>query len=227
MSDKELFDLGETYLFRELDPGVIDFIRKKAVVKKLSRKEYISYAEDMDVIFIVKKGKVKISYLSEDGREMTIMVLSSGDIYSRHSQALVRAVTKTEIWQFTGRDFSEILDKDPLIARRLIVILGRILRQTNEVVKNLAFEEVGVRLARFILDQGQEYGVEDKQQTVIEMELTHEDIATLTATSRQTVTSILSRMEKDGIISTGKKQLIILNKEKLEETAKYILHTNK
>ncbi|NLI90634.1 MAG: Crp/Fnr family transcriptional regulator [Peptococcaceae bacterium] len=154
MSDKELFDLGETYLFKGLDPGRIDFIKKKAVLKKLNRKEYISYSEDMDVIFIL----------------------------------------------------SEILGKDPLIARRLIVILGRILKQTNEVIKNLAFEEVGVRLARFILDQGEEYGIEKENQTVIKMELTHEDIAALTATSRQTVTSILGRMEKDRIISTQKKK---------------------
>lgn len=223
MSGKELSSLGETYLFRDLDQGIIEFVKKKAVTKKLDRKEYISYSEDMDVIFIVKKGKVKVSYLSEDGREMTIMVLDPGDIYSRHSEALVRAVTKTEIWQFAGRDFMDIINGDPLIARRLIRILGQILKQTNEVIKNLAFQEVSVRLARFVLEQGQEYGIEKDNQIIIEMELTHEDIAAMTATSRQTVTSVLGRMEKGGMIFTGKKKIIITNKEKLEEMAKYKL----
>jgi len=226
MSDKELHDLGETYLFSDLEDHILNFIKKKAVVKKLKRKEYVSYSEDMDVIFIVKKGKLKISYLSEDGREMTIMVLNPGDLYSRHSEALVRAVTGTEIWQFTSHDFIEIIETDLRLARKLIRILGGVLRQTNEVIKNLAFQEVTVRLARFILDQEKKYGLRENNQIVIQMDLTHEDIATLTATSRQTVTSILGRMERQGIIETGHKMIAISNLSKLEEMAKYQLNKN-
>lgn len=219
MSVKELSHLEETNLFQDLDKDVIREISKKARVREFKRKEIISFSEDRDVIFIIKKGRVKTSYLSEDGREITILILNSGDVYSRHSQALVRAVIKTEIWQFTSIDFLAILEKDPKIPLRLIRILGRILKQTNEAIQNLAFQEVTVRLARFLLRQAQEYGTKAGTDIIIEMELTHEDVAALIVTSRQTVTSILGRMEKSGAITIEKKRIYIKNIANLEEMA--------
>ena len=217
MSVKELSHLEETNLFQDLDKDVIREISEKARVREFKRKEIISFSEDRDVIFIIKKGRVKTSYLSEDGREITILILNSGDVYSRHSQALVRAVIKTEIWQFTSIDFLAILEKDPKIPLRLIRILGRILKQTNEAIQNLAFQEVTVRLARFLLRQAQEYGTKAGTDIIIEMELTHEDVAALIVTSRQTVTSILGRMEKSGTIIIEKKRMYIKNIANLEE----------
>lgn len=114
----------------------------------------MTFPEDSpDAVFFVSRGRVKVSYLSEDGKEFTVTILGPGEMYSRHSEGTVTALEDTETW-------------------------------------------------------------------MISMELTHEDIANLIGSSRQTVTSTLRRFERNGLISFNRRHVVIIKDwERLQELA--------
>ncbi|KKM09034.1 hypothetical protein SY88_21120 [Clostridiales bacterium PH28_bin88] len=188
--------------------------------RRFGRREQMTFPEESaDAVFFVSRGRVKVSYFSEDGKEFTVTILGPGEMYSRHSEGTVTALEETEVWLISMADFRRILAENPLLPLRLIRILGGILRETNNAIQNLAFREVSSRLARFLMRQAAERGKEGPEGLVVPVELTHEDIANLIGSSRQTVTSTLRRFDQNGIISLNRRHVMIKDWERLQELA--------
>lgn len=189
--------------------------------EKTFRKRERLFASDRatDSIYFVKQGRVKISYFSEDGKEFTVTILRPGEVYSRHSEAAATALEETRVLVIRMEDFKKILQARPQIAVRLINVLGRILRMQNDVIQNLAFREVSSRLAHLLIGQCLAAGVLLKDGCTFKLGLTHEELATMLGSSRQTITSTLNRFEENKIIAVHKKQVTILNTERLRELA--------
>lgn len=183
-----------------------------------SKKKQLEFAgTSQDCIYFVKSGRVKVSYLSPEGREITVTILHPGDLYSMHSEATITVIEPAEIWHIATNDFKKILLEYPDLAINLFKILGAILKNTNDALLNLAFKEVNSRLANLLLKMARENGVNTDTGITFKMDLTHEDIANLISSSRQTVTTVLNRFEKAGIIQINKKQITVKNMEKLSE----------
>lgn len=183
-----------------------------------SKREHIRFgaSETSDYIYMVRVGRVKISYLSPEGKEITVTILHPGDVYSMHSEATAIALEPTEILYVDTESFKNIVLNDQRLAANLIRILGTILKNTNDALLNLAFKEVNSRLATLLLKMAREEGAPTLSGLSFELKLTHEEIANLISCTRQTVTTILNRFEKTGIITLRKKCLTINNLEELE-----------
>ena len=93
-------------------------------------------------------------------------------------------------------------------------IIGFRMRKVESRIESLYFKSAPKRISNFIQELAKDYGVKTKDGMEVELGLTHNDIANLTATSRQTVTSVLSQLEKDGIISYDRKKIIVYSKSK-------------
>jgi CRP-like cAMP-binding protein len=134
-----------------------------------------------------------------------------------HSEASTTVLEPAEIWYIEVNDFKEIVLQNPDLALNLIRILGRILKNTNDALLNLAFKEVNSRLATLLLKMAREKGTATGDGIAFKLDLTHEELAYLISSTRQTVTTILNRFEKNGIISMQKKKIIVKSMEKLQE----------
>lgn len=182
------------------------------------RKQYVKFSGlSGDYIYLVRSGSVKISYLSPEGKEITVTILQPGDVYSMHSEADAIVLERAEIWYTSSDNFREMLIRNPAVAVNLVKILGNILRNTNEALLNLAFKEVNSRLAGMLLKMAREHGVTTDQGVVFDLNLTHQEIANLISSTRQTVTTTLRRFEKLGLIQINKKKMIIRNMERFTE----------
>lgn len=219
MTGKQLRSLAETELFADLAPEMVARFEQMTVTRRFGRRQQLTFlAGEADAIFILKSGRVKVSYLSEEGREFIVMILGPGQIYSRHSEALATALADTEVWLFSMPNFQRILASDPRIPLRLIRILGRILRRTNNAIRNLAFRKVSSRLINFLLEQEAEASGREKNSTTFELELTHEEIAALIGSSRQTVTSLLHQLAQEGLIALDHRRVTLLDPQSLKAT---------
>ncbi|MEW6244794.1 MAG: Crp/Fnr family transcriptional regulator [Bacillota bacterium] len=212
--------LSKFRLFRGLPEEELARYARFFTHRQFGRREQMTFPEECtDAVFFVSRGRVKISYFSEDGKEFTVIILGPGEMYSRHSEGTVTALEDTEIWLVSMTDFRRMLAENPQLPLRLIRILGGILRETNNAIQNLVFRGVSSRLARFLLRQAAERGKEGPEGMVVPLALTHEDVANLIGSSRQTVTSTLRRFEQNGIISLNRKNVIIKDWERLQELA--------
>lgn len=216
--------LNEFKLFKNLSA---DECEKMAAYFKpchFGKKQHVELSgPSRDYIYLVRSGRIKVSYLSPEGKEIIVTILQAGDIYSMHSEACTTAMEPAEIWYIGAEDFKEIIMQHPGLTMNLVRILGVILKNTNDALLNLAFKEVNSRLANLLLKMARETretGVITERGVILELGLTHEEIANIISSTRQTVTSILNRFEKAGIIEVRKKKIIVKNLEQLIEISK-------
>jgi len=177
--------------------------------QNFGRRQQVAFEQwQDDVIFFVLSGRVKVSYFSEDGQEFIVGLLGAGQVYSRHSEAVITAMEETEAAFIRTRNFTTILTQNPELYPRLIKVLGQVLRTTNEAIQNLAFREVSSRLAAFLLERA---GEED----AFVLDLTHEDLANLLGSRRQTITATLNRWSKAGVLLINRQKITILDRQRL------------
>lgn len=234
--------LEQIPLFRGLPTQLMQSWEPRIKRQRFAKRQPLHFPSSCpNVIFFVLSGKVKISYCSEDGKEFTVAMLSPGEVYSEHSLALATAVEETEVLYLSMADFNLLLDESPELARRLIRLLGQILRMTNDLIMDLAFREAASRLARVFwrelqverakssLSQATASATQtdipvhllrgDDQEPVSPptLHLTHEELASLSGTTRQTVTEILRHWERQGILSLQRGQVTFLDLKRLRE----------
>jgi len=167
-----------------------------------------------DYMYIIREGRVSVSKLSDDGREKILEFLEAGDFFGEMSlldnsprSASVRALVEVRVLALSRSDFLNVLHGSPDLAMAVIQELTRRLRQVDEQASSLSFQRVKERtkglLVRLAKD---ETGREGRLATPA---LTHQQIADMIGTSRETVTRALKGLKEQGWLEQeGKRYLV-------------------
>ncbi len=166
-----------------------------------------------DYMYVVREGRVKVTKLSGDGREKILEMLGAGSFFGELSlldgaprSASVKALTDTRILALSRSDFLGLLHRSPDLAMAVIQELTARLRQMDDQASSLSFQRVKertqgllVRLAR----EGAEGGLRATPA------LTHQQIADMIGTSRETVTRVIKGLKQDGWLRQEGKQYLV------------------
>ncbi|HHB91164.1 MAG TPA: Crp/Fnr family transcriptional regulator [Anaerolineae bacterium] len=171
-----------------------------------------------EVIFILKKGTVQLYRISPEGKKLVIYTLKDGSMFGEMSllgqrmyNTFAEAITDCTICVMSRNDLERLILNRPQIALRILEITGRRLRETEEQLEALAFKSIPSRLAALLL----RLAGESNEVTG----LTHQDLAEMIGTYRETTTQTLNDMKAEGIIAIGRRRITILDKAKLAEIA--------
>ena len=191
LSDQEIFNLNQ-------------IISKKT----FSKNEIILLEEDtLNYMYIIFAGKVKVVQVSTDGREKVLTYHKKGDFFGemalvdgKTSPATIIAIEDAEVGLINKSDFETYILKNEKVLRELTALLCLRLRESWLMVKVLSFADAEQRVRAALKFMSIQYGVRDHQGTIITLKLTHRDIASYSAVSRETATRLLDRFCKDGEI---------------------------
>jgi CRP-like cAMP-binding protein len=205
-----LDELHKIPLLKALSEQHSVLLNQSAHERSFRKKECIFTPEKQgDFILIVLKGKVRIYLGYPDGKEFTIAFLEPGDVYSSHSGTFAEAMERTICWTIDIREFRSFMLQDPVVLISMIKVLGESLGNTLGIIENLVFRDVGKRLASFLLQAAKEKGQNSEQGTLVNLDLTVEEIASAVGTSRQTASLFLNRWQKAEILILSRKSIII------------------
>lgn len=151
-------------------------------------------------VFIVRSGRIRV-FLAFEDKEYTLAFLEAGDIYSTHSGAYLQASRPTEVLVGETALMIDRLSALPGATPVIIRVLGQTLANCMRLIEDLAFRDVEGRLARFLDGMSQRKGVRHGTDLRLELDLNTEDIARLLGTTRQTVSSLINRLAREGILS--------------------------
>jgi CRP/FNR family transcriptional regulator/CRP/FNR family cyclic AMP-dependent transcriptional regulator len=217
--------LRKVPLFSSLKDEELDAINQVSFVKRYPKDMIILLAdEEGDTLFIIIKGKVKITAFSEHGKEVIFSIMNEGDFFGDMSlldgkprSASVVAIEDAELCLLRRDDFNRLIEKYPGIALKLLKELTSRLRKADERIESLALLDVSGRIAGILLQFAEENGKRTPDgRVIIRSRPTHQELANMVGTSRETVTRILNQMEhKNYIVMTGK-SVTILNMETLK-----------
>jgi CRP/FNR family cyclic AMP-dependent transcriptional regulator len=193
--------------------------------KVYSRKSIVFHEGDHgDTLYIIKAGRIKIAKVAIDGREKTLCILQSGDffgemaIFDNQPRSATAEAIDNDVHLFTisKGDFERIIHEYPSIALRIMQDLTRRIRQINQQVEDLAFKDVHGRVAS-TLHQLLETEEKTRGRKLNCLRMTHQDLANMVGSSRETVTRALNRLQTEGHIAISHQQIEIIDREALLE----------
>lgn len=208
-------------LFEQMTEAEINDLCIIMGFKRANKDEIIYFAhENIKRIYILKKGKIKIVNHDDAGGEVIIEILNEGDFFgeiplselgedktSEYAQVISDEVL---MCSFTLENFEKVLAKNPALAIRYSKRIGDKLKTLESRYSDLVFKDVKTRVINFFKDFAKKEGKWEGQKVSIENFLTHQDIAKITGSTRQTVTTILNKLEAEGRIVFESRKLVVI-----------------
>ncbi|MGH9557430.1 MAG: Crp/Fnr family transcriptional regulator [Terriglobales bacterium] len=175
-------------------------------------------------VYFLRTGKVKIYQLSPLGREVILWFCFPGEIFGLAEVARgggrvvnAQACDRSEVMAVSQEQFKGFLENHPRTALLSLQVLSSRLRILGEMFVNLVSDDVNTRIAKLILRLSARYGTRVGKEIFLNIPLTHQEMADMVGTSRQTVTSTLSTLKKQGILSIDNHRIHIESEELLNE----------
>ena len=181
-----------------------------------------SKGDPSNALFIVKGGKVRILSLSDKGMETIVHILKEGEIFGElllsEEQRAFTAVAGTDalVTVLSKGSLMELLTAIPTISKNFIRLLSMRLAKVERDFGDFGHTWSYNRLAKVLLRLCEEHGKETPTGTVIPLRLTHEDLANLIGTTRETVTTQMIRFRSRGLVKRQDRFLVV-NRSRLEE----------
>ncbi len=205
-------------MFSELDEEALLEIDNLLQKKTYARNNMILMEEEEgDTLFIIKTGSVKITRISDEGREVILSILSESDFFGEMAifdgesrSANVVALEDSDILLLKRGDFLNLLEKHPRIAITLLEELATRLRKSDKQIEGLSLSDAESRIAMTIIRLAEELGTIKQGQVIIDKLPFQHDIANMSGTSRETVSRMLKKLEDEGfVMKTGRKISIL------------------
>ena len=179
--------------------------------------------ETSDHVYIVKEGRVKIGAYSEDGKEIVKTILTPGEVFGElaltgedHRRDFAVALdTNTVVCLMTLDDMRARMAENQELNLNIFKMVGNRMRKLERRIELLISKDARTRVVEFLRDMAEEKGRKVGLETMIPNHLKHQDIASLTGTSRQTVTTILNELKEKNIINFDRRKILIRDLEKL------------
>lgn len=186
--------------------------------------QFIYFTEEAaQDIFMIVSGRVKIGRYLEDGKELVTAILSTGEIFGELALAgeekrsdFAQAMDgNTTICPLSITDLKTLMKDNKELSFSLLKLVGLRLMKVERKLELLVFRDARTRIVEFLKDAASWKGKKVGMETMIPTRLTHKDIASLTGTSRQTVTTILNELKEKNLINFDRKKILIRDLEKL------------
>ena len=188
-----------------LSKDEVEELQEVLVDKHFARNKIIFLEEDtQNYMYVILTGKVKAVHISEDGKEHILALHKSGDCFGemalldgKTAPATVIAMEDTHILILSKKVFDEYLLKNNKVLKQIISVLCLRLRDSWIMLKVMSLSRSEDRIRTVLKLLAVQYGVKDGRGTIINIKLTHQDIADYASVSRETVTRYLNKLVKD------------------------------
>ncbi|PZU49238.1 MAG: Crp/Fnr family transcriptional regulator [Arsenicicoccus sp.] len=215
-------------LFAALDGATADRLMDSMSPHRLARGDVVFHEGDPgDSLYVITRGKVKLSRASSDGRESLLSVLGPGEMFGELSLfdpgprlTTAYVVSDTEFISLGNDALRAFLGRHPEVAMQMLAGLAHRLRKTNEGLSDLVFTDVPGRVAKALLDLSDRFGRRSDAGLVVAHDLTQEELAQLVGASRETVNKALADFAQRGWVTLGAKAVTLMDVDRLRRRAR-------
>ena len=212
-----MFDIRQVSIFSSLSPQEAKELYPYLVSDRYSRKESIfSEGDTSEWFYLIKKGKVKITKLSHEGKEIILEIISPMDFFG--GIAVLRgfpypanavAMEDTEVMKISRKNLMSILDRFPNLMYCMATNIGDRIKDSHDTLKSIALEKVESRIASLLIKLSDKAGEKTPDGVQINMKLTKQDIAEMVGTTVETSIRTMSKLSKSGILISKSGKIVI------------------
>jgi len=213
-------------IFSDLSPSDLNKIAERMVLRAFTKGQMILLEDDLgQTFFVIAGGSVKITRLSDDGREVILAMLGESDFFGEMSlldgagrSANVVALEPSEVLTLARNDFLEILQDYPKISISLLEELTQRIRKSDQQIESLSLSDVEQRIGITLIRLAEELGTIKRGSVKIKNLPYQQDIANMAGTSRETVSRTFKLLEEKGLVTREGRKLTIYNFNQFTKT---------
>lgn len=177
-------------------------------------------------LFFVKEGKLRLYKLNENGKQLTLGILTRGNIYGElnsfsfgTSRVYVETMEPSLICSMSESQFERLMVNRPQLAVKFLKALSDRLKEREEQLEQIAFYGLRERILHLLATLSNKFGTVQDGYTLIDLPLSHQEIANMLGATREGVSAVMSELAKEGIVRTGRMrvELAVRTIESLKE----------
>lgn len=189
------------------------------------QKNHIVFAngDSPQYVYFIERGRLKIYRLTKEGQTITVSIRHPGELFGLAEAMLdeprkcyAQTLETTSLLAVKKDDCQAILESTPHLSFKINKVLSHRLRRAEEVIYDLISYNVSGRLANFLLSMREQCGYSCQEGIILDIKLTHKDIAAIIGSTRQSVTQTLQEFKDEGAVQIKDKKIILLDKKKLQ-----------
>jgi CRP/FNR family transcriptional regulator len=216
-------------MLHHLDERTVEAMARRSTMATFRPGELLHTAgEPMEAVTFISEGRVKVYRMSRDGKQQTIALLGPGDAFGeigivdpRGQDLYVEALDRVVVCRTTRDAFLQLCSRDSALAIRLAEAMGEKLQEARERIADFAFRDVRGRVAHLILtllERDRRLAGTDVLDRIVPG-LTHRELADMIGTRRESVTLALNSLEREGLIRSEGREIIVVDIEAMREAA--------
>jgi CRP/FNR family cyclic AMP-dependent transcriptional regulator len=219
--------LAAAPLFTSLADEHLDQLASVARTRSLGKREELFHRGDEGTqIYVIATGKLKVLSTSVDGDDVMFNITGPGEMIGevalfsgRPRTATVTAIEASNLLVLDRRDFLDCVRREPEVAIKLLGVLGEHIGRMSELVEDMLFLNLPVRLAKKLLRFARTDGEKTAEGWRINLKLSQEEWGDLVGTTRESVNKQLRAWSEEGVVRTDAGYLVILQPKALETLA--------
>lgn len=220
---RTLWYLKKIPILAELGPEVVARLAERVELREVRRREVVYLPGDPgSSIFFVNGGRIKISKVTRDGKALTLNYCGPSELFGENClvdgtprEEMAEAMENSMTTEIERSDYERLLQQHASLGLHMTKLLAKRRRDLENKLETLVFRDVTSKLAELLLKLADEYGVDDSRGTLVALKITHQELANLIGSTRETVSLTLSQFKKKNLICTEGRKVIIADSESL------------
>ena len=204
-------------IFAEFTDEEVAAISSTVTQRRFGRHEFIVRESDTgDAFYLIMRGNVAVSHIDPHGHETILSILKEGDFFGEMAMfdsslrsASIKTLSEVDVGLIKQETFLAMLEEHPRLARQFVVVLAERLRVANRLVATTTSQDARARVASLLLYLADRFGEPSDGGTRINLRLTHQEMANMIGTTRETVNRALNRFWDDRLVDRRSPQLVL------------------
>ena len=224
---KTLWYVKKIPLFQDVTAETSQKLAQGVELREMRRRQVVYLPGDPGKsVYFVNGGRVKVSKVTRDGKELTLAYRGPGEIFGELAlldggprEEMAEAMENAMVMEIELGAFEKIVQREGIIGYRLTKMMVQRRREIENKIEQLIFKDVNAKLAELLLRLAEEFGISDSRGTLVSLKITHQEMANLIGSTRETVSLTLSQFKRKGLIQTEGRKVILSDAEGLRALA--------
>ena len=225
MQEKYWF-LKNAQVFKQLGEDDLSWLEARSRLRTFPRNSPVYLpADDADGVLVLAAGRVKICSVTPEGKQSILALIEPGEMFGELSifddgqrEEFAEATEKSTVVLIPVDAMRELVERNPRLALGVTKLLGLRRRRIERRLKYLLFRSNRDRLTHLLLELAEDYGTWSGSHIQLNIKLSHQELASIIGSTRETVTVTLGQLQSEGLIQVGRRKLVLLQPKSLAET---------
>ncbi len=225
MSEK-IWHLKKCDLFQQLSSDKLRELELRCRAKKFPRGSPIYLpADEADGVLLLASGRVKICSFSADGKQAILTFIEPGELFGELAvlddearEEYAEAAEASQVILIPADEIRRMMNEIPEISLGITKLIGLRRRRIERRLKYLLFRSNRERLTHLILELAEKYGYATREGVALSIKLSHQELANIIGSTRETVTVVLGELQAEGSLRLGRRRIVLTDVKRLAES---------